>query len=208
MSRAYVLAAAWWDADEGPPSAELLPRAERIAAGFSTRILAHVLGQISQRSPVPPHALPWVLGLPDGPYESPLSPPLREIVAPGHCFGLVHAGPAAVAMALFEALGLLTEHEAVLVVFAHDAAPPRFHEPLAAGLLLSRTQAQSSALTLEPPTLHRTPSHFARAKSTHPFAAARALARAACVGSPTVETVHCCDADRGDYWRIELCRAI
>lgn len=200
MSRAHVLAAAWWDAHAGPPNAELLPRAERIAASFSTRILAHVLGQLSQRSTVPLHSLPWVMG-------SALDPQLRHALAPACGVALVHAGPSTVAMSLLEALGYLVDHDAVLVAFAHDAAPPHHHEPLAAALLLSRVPSQSPTVALEPPTLRRTSTHFTRTAYLHPFAAAHAIARAAHVGRPTIETVPSTSADRPDHWRIELCRA-
>lgn len=63
-TRAFVRAAACWDAEAGPPKAELLPRAERLVASFSTRILAHVLGAVAERSPVSLPDVPWVLGSP------------------------------------------------------------------------------------------------------------------------------------------------
>jgi hypothetical protein len=208
MTRAFVLAAAWWDAETGPPRAELLPRAERLAAGFSTRILAHVLGEVAERSPVPLSGLPWVLGSPDATHEPPPGPELRRALAPTLGVALVHAGQATVAMALLEALGCLVEHEAVLVAFVADAAPPH-HEALAVALLLSRL-AHASTLVLDPPALRRTSAHFPLTEleySGHPFTAARALARAVQVGRPTVETVPSTGSDRPDHWRIELSSA-
>lgn len=207
MTRAFVLAAAWWDAEAGPPRAELLPRAERMAASFSTRILAHVLDHVAERSPVPLGGLPWVLGSPDAPHEPPPGPELRSALAPTLGLALVHAGQATVAMALLEALGCLVEHEAVLVAFADDAAPPH-HEALAVALLLSRLP-HASTLVLDPPALRRTSAHFTRSEITrpcHPFMAARALARAVHVGRPTIETVPSTGAGR-DHWRIELSSA-
>lgn len=213
MTRAYVLGAAWWDADVGPPSAESLPRAERIAASFSTRIFAHVLDQLAQRSAVPLEALPWVLGSIDAPPEPPRAGSrLRRVLAPTRGSSLVHAGAATVAMSLLEALGMLVEHEVVLVGFVHDAAPPHSHEPLAVALLLSRASGKSGALMLEVPVLRRTSAHTSahstRNMDTHPFAAARGLARATCVARPTVETVPSVGSDPRDHWRIELCRAL
>jgi hypothetical protein len=208
MTRAFVLASAWWDADAGPPRAELLPRTERIAASFSTRILAHVLGHVAARSPMPLHGMPWVLGASDAPHEPPPGPELRRALAPTLGMALVHAGSATVAMALLEALACLVEHEAVLVAFASDAAPP-YHEALAVALLLSR-MPHASTLVLEAPALRRTSSHLTRSEITHPlhpFMAARAIARAVHVGRPTVETVPSTGADRPDHWRIELSRA-
>jgi hypothetical protein len=207
VTRAFVLAAAWWDADVGPPRAELLPRAERLAASFATRILTHVLALLAERSAVPLQDLPWVLGVPDAPHEPPPGPELRRALAPTCGLGLVHAGPATVAMALLEALGCLVEHEAALVAFAHDATPPHHHEALAVALLLARAPTDAASLVLAPPALRRTSSHFTRFESTQPFAAARALARAAHVGRPTVETVPSTRAERPDHWRIELSRA-
>jgi len=208
MTRALVCVAAWWDADAGPPRAELLPRAERLAASFSTRILAHVLGRVAEHPAVRLHDVPWVLGSP-ALYEP--DPELRHALAPNHGLALVHAGPATVVMALVEALGCLVEHEAVLVAFAQDATPP-YHEALAAALVLSRAlpsaepPTEISALVLEAPTLRRAPAPT-RPERSHPLAVARALARAVLVGRPTVETVPCTEADRPDHWRIELSRA-
>lgn len=204
MTRAFVHAAAWWDAHAGPPRAELLTRTERLGASFPTRILAHVLGDVAPRSPAPLHELPWVLGtLELGTLE--LAPALRRALAPCRGVARVHAGAATVAMALLEALGALVEHEAVLVAFAADITPPH-HEALAAALVLSRASpADGASLALEPPALRRTLSHSQRPDGTHPFAAAVALGRAAAVGRPTVETVPGA-ADRSDRWRIELSR--
>lgn len=204
MTRAFVHAAAWWDAHAGPPRAELLPRAERLAASFATRILAHVLGEVALRSPVPLPELPWVLGSADGARDV-LGPELRRALAPSRSLAIVHAGPATVAMALVEALGGLIDHEAVLVAFADDATAPH-HEALAAALVLSRTPTDEPVLVLEPPVLRRTSSHSPRSEGTHPFMAARALARAAAVGRPTVETVACGGSERRDRWQIELSR--
>jgi hypothetical protein len=203
MTRAFVHAAAWWDPHAGPPRAELLPRAERLAASFATRILAHVLGDVASRSPAPLSELPWVLGSADGAGEP--GPELRRALAPSRSLALVHAGPATVAMALLEALAGLVEHEAVLVAFADDATPPH-HEALAAALVLSRITTGEPVLVLEPPVLRRTSSHSPRAEAKHPFMAARALAHAAAVGRPTVETVPSGGAERRDRWQIELTR--
>lgn len=217
-TRALVHAAAWWDAEAGPPKAELLPRAERLAASFSTRILAHVLGGVAERSPVPLSDVPWVLGSAIGTAGA----ELRRALVPSRGLALVHAGPATVAMALVEALGRLVEHEAVLVAFVQDVTPPR-HEALAAALLLSRISAEAhesrrrppsegpatdAPLVLEAPSLRRTSSHSGRPASDHPLLAARALARAVLVGRPTVETVPCVGVDRPEHWRIELSVAI
>lgn len=216
-ARALVPAAAWWDADAGPPEAGLLPRSERLAASFSTRILAHVLGRVVERSPALPSDAPWVLASPEAPREP--APELRRALGPSRRLALVHAGPATVAMALVEALGDLVEHEAVLVAFVQDATPPH-HEPLAAALLLMRSPAlprqerassegsleRAPALVLEAPMLRRTSSHSGR-HDAHPLTAARALARAVLVGRPTVETVSSGGADRPVEWRIELARA-
>lgn len=199
-TRAFVHAAAWWDAEAGPPRAELLPRAERLAASFSIRMLAHVLGGVAERSPVPLSNVPWVLGSAGS--HAP-SPELRRTLAPWQGVALVHAGPATVAMALVEALAWLVDHEAVLVAFVQDATPPH-HEALAAAMLLSRAPAEAVRLVLEAPVLRRTPSHSRRSEGSHPLAAARALARAALVGRPTVETVPTSGADRPEHWRIEL----
>jgi hypothetical protein len=204
--RAFVHAAAGWEAEAGPPQAELLPRAERLAASFSTRILAHVLGGVAERSRVPLSDVPWVLGSASS--HAP-GPELRRTLQPSRGVALVHAGPATVAMALVEALGRLVEHEAVLVAFVQDATPPH-HEALAAALLLSRAPAEAGRLVLEAPVLRRTPSHSGhsgcsgRSESSHPLAAARALVRAVLVGRPTMETVPSSDADRPEHWRIEL----
>lgn len=218
-ARALVHVAAWWDADAGPPEAAILPRAERLAARFSTRILAHVLGRVAERSPVPLPDVPWVLGLPDTALHEP-APELRRALGPSRGLALVHAGPATVAMAVVEALGGLVEHEAVLLAFVQDATPPH-HEPLAVALLLMRSPAfarqqhsavegppeRASALVLEAPTLRRTSSHSGRTDEKHPLAVARALARAVLVGRPTVETVPSVTTDRREQWRIELARA-
>lgn len=204
--RAFVRAAACWDAESGPPKAELLPRAERLVASFSTRILAHVLGAVAERSPVSLPDVPWVLGSPRSPA---LGPELRRTIQPTRGLALVHAGPATVAMALIEALGRLVEHDEVLVAFVQDATPPH-HEALAAALLLSRAPAEARAapLVLEAPSLRRTPSYSRRTEGSHPLVAARSLARAVLVGRPTVETVPCTGADRPEHWRIELSLAI
>ncbi len=201
--RAFVAAAAWWDADAGPPRAELLPRAERLAASFSTRILAHVLGQVAERSTVPLGQVSWVVGSPFVPHDP--APELRRALELTGRLALVHAGPATVAMTLVEALGGLVEHEFVLAAFVQDATPPH-HEALAAALLLSRAPSDAASLVLAAPTLRRTPTHSSRSESTHPLTAARALARAVLVGRPTVESVPCSEGDR-DRWRIELCLA-
>lgn len=201
MTRGFVHAAAWWDAHVGPPRGELLPRAERLAASFGARILAHVLDEIASRSPVPLSELPWVLGWAEGAGEP--GSALRRTLAPSRSLSLVHAGPATVAMTLFEALAGLVDHEAVLVAFATDATLPH-HEALAAALVLSRTATREPMLVLEPPVLRRT-SHAPRSEGTHPFIAARALARAAAVGQPTLETVPCGGPER-DCWQIELSR--
>lgn len=203
-TRAFVRAAACWDAEAGPPRAELLPRAERLAASFSTRILAHVLGAVAERSPVSLPDVPWVLG---SPRSHALGPELRRTIQPTRGLALVHAGPATVAMALVEALGRLVEHDAVLVAFVQDATPPH-HEALAAALLLSRAPMGAAPLVLEAPSLRRTPSHSGRTESSHPLVAARALARAVLVGRPTVETVPCTGTHRPEHWRIELSLAI
>ena len=205
MTRAWVRVAACWDADAGPPRAELLPRAERLAASFSTRILAHVLGCVSEHAGVPLHDVPWVLGTP-APYQP--GPELCRILAPTRGLAHVHAGPATVAMALVEALGCLVEHEAVLVAFVQDATPPH-HEAIAAALVLARAPTDASALVLEAPTLRRGSVLSGRNERPHPLMVARALARAVLVGRTTVETVPCLGADRPDRpdcWRIELSR--
>jgi hypothetical protein len=139
---AFVHAAAWWDADVGPPQTELLSRDDRLAASFTTRILAHVLEPVALRSTAPLCSIPWVLGAPDEPTEPlPPGPELRRSsLVPAHGLAFVHAGPATVAMALLEAFGWLVEHESVLVAFVQDATPPH-HEALAAALLLSRSPA-------------------------------------------------------------------
>ncbi len=199
-TRVLVHAAAWWDAETGSPRAELLPRTERLAASFSTRILAHVLGGVAERSRVPLSDVPWVLG--SACSHAP-GPELRRTLEPSRGVALVHAGPATVAMALVEALGRLVEHDAVLVAFVQDATPPH-HEALAAAMLLSRAPTETVRLVLEAPVLRRTPSHSRRSEGSHPLAAARALARAALVGRPTVETVPSSGADRPEHWRIEL----
>lgn len=201
-ARAFVHAAAWWDDQAGPPRAELLPRDERLAASFATRMLAHVLDEVASRSAWPLAELPWVLGSATGAHEP--SPSLRRAAGPCRGLALVHAGPATVAMALFEALATLVDHDAVLVAFADDATPPH-HEALAAALVLSRAPSDRSALVLDPPAPRRTPSH-SRRTTEHPLAAARALARAAMVGQPTVETVTRDASDRPDRWHIELRR--
>lgn len=209
-TRAFVRAAAWWDAEAGPPRAELLPRAERLAAGFSTRILAHVLGGVAERSPVPLSDVPWVLGSAIGHVPG---PELRRALMPSRGLALVHAGAATVAMALVEALGRLVEHEVVLVAFVQDATPPH-HEALAAALLLSRAPAEEERasaavpLVLEAPSLRRTSSHSGRPAAAHPLLVARALAHAVLVGRPTVETVPSIGVDRPEHWRIELRVAI
>jgi hypothetical protein len=203
MTRGFVHAAAWWDAHAGPPRAEILPRAERLAASFSTRILAHVLGEVAPRSPVPLGELPWVLGAIDGTCEP--GTELRRALAPSRSLAVVHAGSATVAMALVEALAGLVGHEAVLVAFADDATAPH-HEAVAAAMVLSRAATGESVLVLEPPVLRRTSSHSLRSASTHPFLAALALARAGAVGRPTVESVAGGGPDRGDRWQIELSR--
>lgn len=205
MTPAFVHAAAWWDAHAGPPRAELLPRAERLAASFTTRILAHVLGEVALRSPVPLSELPWVLGAANDARDA-LGPELRRALAPSRSLAIVHAGPATVAMALVEALGGLVDHDAVLVAFADDATDPH-HEALAAALVLSRVTTDEPVLVLVPPVLRRTSSHSPRSEQTHPFVAARAIARAAAVGRPTVETVPCAGAERRDRWQIELSRS-
>jgi hypothetical protein len=218
-TRALVHTAAWWDADAGPPEAALLPRAERLAASFSTRILAHVLGRVAARSPVPLPDVPWVLGSPDDAPHEP-APELRRALGPSRGLALVHAGPATVAMALVEALGVLVAHEVVLLAFVQDATPPH-HEALAVALLLMRSPAfarqerpgseglpeRALALVLEAPTLRRTSSHSVRPDGAHPLMAARALARAVLVGRPTVETVPSVGTERAEQWRIELARA-
>jgi len=202
-TRAFVHAAAWWDAEVGPPKAELLSRAERLAASFSTRILAHVLGGVAERSLVPLSDVPWVLG---SALSHALGPELVRTLAPSRGLALVHAGPATVAMALVEALGRLVEHEAVLLAFVADATPPH-HEALAAALLLSRAPMGATRLVIAAPVLRRTPSHSGhsgRSEGSHPLAAARTLVRAVLVGRPTVETVPSMSADRPEHWRIEL----
>lgn len=202
-SGAFVHAAAWWDSDAGPPRAELLARDVRLTASFSTRILAHVLGHIAQRSPVPLPTLPWVLGASDATYELP--PVLRRALAPTHGLACVHSGPTTVAMALLEALGHLVEHEAVLVTFVQEASSPH-HEPLASALLLARVPLRSPgrqpSLVLAPPSLRRATS--GSIPTADPFTVARSLARAVHVGQPTLETVSSAGPDRPDYWQIEL----
>ena len=200
--RGFVAAAAAWDADSGPPEAGPLSRAERSTAGFSTRILAHVLGRLQARAPVPLSSLPWVLGLAPGPPVPALS--LRGSLAPGGARSLVHAEIATVPMALIEALAHLASHHAVLVAFVDDATPP-YHEALAAAWLLVDEPAPQTRLVLEPPTLRRTSSHSERtARRQHPLVAGLRLARAIDVGQPTVETVPSCEPGRSECWRIEL----
>jgi hypothetical protein len=201
--RGHAAGAAGWDADSGPPSAELLPRADRGAASFSTRILAHVLGELWSRSPRPSSSLPLVLGVVDG-AEPVLSGPLRRVLTPRCALSQISAGVATVPMMLIEALAMLTQHDAVLVACAQDAAPPH-HEALAAALLLTREPSSPTSLVLEAPTLRRTFSHSERkVRHRHPLASALALARAINVGQPTVETVPSCESDRPERWQIEL----
>lgn len=200
---AFVHAAAWWDADAGPPCADLLPRDQRLGASFSTRMLAHVLDHVGQRSAMPLHHMPWVLGSPEAaPELEPHGPTLHRALGLPLGLACVHAGPATVAMTLLEALGQLADHPAVLVAFVRDATPPH-HEAIASALLLSRSPRPEPTLVLVPPSLRRTSSHSPRAV-VDPLAAARALARAVFVGSPTVETVPSAGLVRPDGWRIEL----
>ncbi|MCA9708370.1 MAG: hypothetical protein KDK70_21150 [Myxococcales bacterium] len=203
--RGYVEHAAAWDADAGPPAAELLPRAERSAASFETRILAQVLGELAPRALAPLPSLPWVLGLGDETAASRLpGAALRRALAPRSGLSLVYAGAATVPMALLEGLAHLVDHPAVLVAFAADAAPPH-HEALAAALLLTREPTGRARLVLTTPTLRRTSSHSERRTThEHPLMPALVLARAINVGQPTVHTVPPCAPDRREHWQIEL----
>ncbi|MEM7154446.1 MAG: hypothetical protein AAF799_16485 [Myxococcota bacterium] len=202
---AHIQAAAWWDADSGPPVAELLPRAERLAADLSTRALAHVLGSLVERTADSLAELPWVVGVPVG-SKIVLGPgsALRRIVAPGLAVGVVHAGAATLAMTLLEAMGLLADHDRVLVIFSQDATPPH-NEASAAALLLARTPSAKNELRLEVPQLRRSALRARPELRPRPMLeTAIALARAADVGRPTVETVPADAADRPEHWRIEL----
>ena len=203
--RGFAASATAWDADSGPPHVELLPRADRREASFSTRILAHVLGRVAAGSPVSLSSVPWVFGVGEG--SAPAAVPgslLRRLLAPERGLVRVHAGAATVPMVLIEALAHLIRHEAVLVAFVQDATPP-YHEALAAAWLLTRESRADAVLVLGPPTLRRTSSYSERTpRAEHPLASALRLARAIDVGQPTVETVSSCEPDRPGSWRIEL----
>ena len=205
---AHIEAAAWWDADSGPPVAELLPRVDRLAADLPTRMLAHVLGSIADESITALADLPWVVGVPVG-SSVVLGPDsqLRRLLEPSAAVGVIHAGAATLAMTLLEAMGLLVDHDRVLVVFSQDATPPH-NEASAAALLLARTPSAKNQLRLEMPRLRRNASRARPDLRSRPMLeTAIALARAADVGRPTVETVPAGDPDRPEHWRIELCHA-
>ena len=199
MTDAFVRASAWWTVDAGPPHAELLPREQRASAGFSTRILAHVLGRLTAEAPL--SALPWVLGCSAAPHDS-----LRRSLAPAEGWRLVDAGPATVAMTLLEAHACLVEHPHVLVAFAQDATPP-YSEAFASALVLSREAESEDGLWLMAPRQHRARPATSRGGEPPSLDAALRLARAADVGRPTVETIPSGSPERPDCWRIELRRA-
>lgn len=204
--RGFATIAAAWDADRGPPVAQLLSRSERSEASFSTRILAHVLGEVASRSAAPLSSMPWVFGTTERSAVLP-GPVLRRILTPQRGLSRVGAGVATVPMALFEALAHVARTDAVLVAFAQDAAPPH-HEALAAAWLLTRTPASETSLLIGPPTLRRTSSHSERkSRRGHPLSPALRIARAIDVGQPTVETVASGESDRAESWRIELSRS-
>jgi len=201
--RCYATAAAVWDADAGPPRAELLTRAERSVAGFSVRILAHALGSLSSGESA--HAWPraWVHGVTDLAAATALvDAPLRRVLRPaGPAF--VHAGPELVPMTLLEAMGRLVDRPAVLVTFVQDAMAPH-HEALAAAIILAR-QPTPRALNLYPPVLRRTSAYLGPLpKHAHPLASIARITTAINVGRPTIETTPSEEGHDDVHWRIEL----
>ncbi len=199
-----IAAAASWTADVGPPRAERLSRAERGTASFSTRILAHVLGELFSNPDAVRGPRPWVHGVTDlADTETLGDPAILRIVEPSPGPIRIYAGTTVVPMALLEGMALLEEHDAVLVTFGQDAVPPH-HEALAAGLVLTR-ESPNSRIVLHPPVLRRTSSHLGSSRmKEHPLSVGIRIVHAIKVGQPTVETVPSGDVDHQAHWRIEL----
>jgi len=199
-----IAAAASWTADVGPPRTELLSRAERSAASFSARILAHVIGELSSHPDITSLPRPWVHGVTDlADTQTLRDPVLLRIIDPSPGPLRVHAGRTVVPMTLLEGMALLEDHDAVLVTFGQDAIAPH-HEALAAALILTR-ESPNPALVLHPPVLRRTSSHLgATGAKEHPLSVSLRIVRAINVGQPTIETVACRDVDHQAHWRIEL----
>jgi len=176
-----------------------------VAADFTTRILAHVLDEVAQRSGLTLTELPWVLGG-DTTLHDALAPNSTRwgVLTPTRGQGLVDGGEATVAMTLIEGLAWLVDHEVVLVAFARDAAPP-YNEALAAALLLARSRRAGDRLRLVAPQLRRSGGHSAPGTlRCSPLSTSVEIARAACVGQPTIQTEPFSNAERPEHWRIEL----
>ncbi|MEX1361484.1 MAG: hypothetical protein AB1Z98_00035 [Nannocystaceae bacterium] len=203
MIGGFVRSAAWWNADAGPPQADLLPRPLRARASLPTRILAHVLDRLD--ASVPLGELPWVVGSPPAAHDRlAQGSPLRAVLGPSAGLSLVHAGPATVPMALLEALARLNDHDAVLVAFAHDATPP-YSEAMAAAFVLAARDVPDDRLVLEVSRLHRAAADAPdRRDSQSSFDAALRLAHAASVGQPTSESFATTGPDPRECWGIEL----
>lgn len=205
MSGGFVRSAAWWNADAGPPQADLLPRPLRARAALPTRILAHVLERLE--APVTLGELPWVVGCPAAAHDRlARQSPLRAVLGPSAGLSLVHAGPATVPMALLEALAHLVDHDAVLVAFAHDATPP-YSEAMAAAFVLAARRSADDRLVLDVSRPHRAAVDADAPEcrnSQTSFDAALRLARAAGVGQPTTESFATLGPDPRQRWGIEL----
>lgn len=201
MKAAYVRAASLWDADVGPPRAELLPRAERLAAGFSTRILAHVLDEIALQTSVELSSVPWVVAAPTFTEVVHALGSLPHIVGLTHAVTPLHADAATVPMATIEAMGTLIVHSQVLLVFVQDAKVPTC-EAKASALLLSRECAVGDRLCVRAPALLRGGRPGGN-KAVPSIDAANSLARAALVREPTIQTVRA-GGMRAEQWCVEL----
>jgi hypothetical protein len=159
-----ILAASVWTEQGGPPEPELLPPDLRSRVGRLTRLAAHVLGDLKQRSTFDLRRVPLVLGTARGDVASasrcvanagietePFAleqPGLAELPAALDAAGgrdgaslVVSAGGQTVPMALLEAqLQTDAEHPDAVVVFVEDATP--------SGLLVDAHGALAVALHL------------------------------------------------------------
>lgn len=175
MSDVFVRAAATWTADRGAPTAALIPAPQRRRCSLATRIVAEVTGMlVDQGLPLRDAAIVHGTGFGEIVTTAELLDMMRDgdgALSPMRFAGSVHntacgqlsiaqghtgtsttvsAGAHTLAAAWVESMGLLTEHEHVLLVVADEPMPasmPPHQGGLAVGLWLSRTHGPPCVAT-------------------------------------------------------------
>jgi hypothetical protein len=169
-SRVGVVAVSSWTADSGALVPSLIPTEQRRGASLATRMAAHVLGQLTERSGIDAASLATVfatryaeLGMTRGAPQSGAAAPMHRLVGglgAGALWGAsapsdrgfsttVMAGPRTVAMGLLEAMAVLDRTaDQVALVCLDEALPESWssaggYDALAAGMLLRRTDDAS-----------------------------------------------------------------